>query len=286
MINLERLSAFVVFSEHLNFTHAARVLHISQPALHAQVSRLSEELGVPLYVRAGRVLRLTVEGEKVVAFGRDLGTRVAAFVGALRGEDTVESVTLAAGEGCFLYLLGPAIQSTTHPLRLITTDLAGTIDALRTGRAAVGVASTDAAPSGLTLTPLTEIPLVALNPNGHPLFGEGALSLTALEGVRLIVPPADRPHRQAIAGALARAGVSWEVAVEAGGWELMRRFVAMGMGLAIVNGFCPPPAGCCARQLPALPARRYAILRRPGAPSAAVAGLITALQAHAEDWRA
>jgi DNA-binding transcriptional LysR family regulator len=286
MMNLERLTAFVVFTEHLNFTHAARALCISQPALHAQVGRLADELGVPLYVRDGRTLRLTAEGERVAAFGRDLRARVVAFQGALRGEDAVEPVTLVAGEGCFLYLLGPAIQATTHPLRLITADIAATIDALRSGRAAVGVSSTDAAPAGLTLTPLTEIPLVALIPADHPLSGHGPLMLRELEGARLIVPPADRPHRQSISGALARAGVSWEVAVEAGGWELMRRFVAMGMGLAIVNGFCPPPQGCTARPLPELPSRAYVILRRPGAPSAPVAALLAALHAHAEDWRA
>ena len=286
MINLERLSAFVVFSEHLNFTHAARALHISQPALHAQVSRLSEDLGVPLYVRDGRTLSLTTEGEKVAAFGRKLRVQVAMFAASLRGESAHAPVTLAAGEGCFLYLLGPAIQASAHPLRLLTADLSGTIAALRAGRAAIGVASTDAVPAGLTLTPLTEIPMVVLIPEGHVLAGCGPLSLSALEGERLIVPPVERPHRQTIASALARAGVRWEVAVEAGGWELMRRFVAMGLGLAIVNGFCPPPAGCVSRPLPELPARRYAILRRPGDPGPAAAALIAALKHHAEDWRA
>ena len=208
------------------------------------------------------------------------------FTSSLRGENTVEPVTLAAGEGCFLYLLGPAIQATTHPLRLLTADLAGTIAALRSGRAAVGVASTDAVPPDLTLTLLTEIPLVLLIPPGHPLSGAGPLPLTALQDARLIVPPADKPHRQAISGALARAGVRWQVAVEAGGWELMRRFVAMNMGLAIVNGFCPPPPGCSSRPLPELSGRRYGILRRPGEPSAAVASLIEALHHHAEAWRA
>ena len=45
-MNLDRLQAFVVFSEHLNFTRAAAALCVSQPALHAQVARLSETLGV------------------------------------------------------------------------------------------------------------------------------------------------------------------------------------------------------------------------------------------------
>ena len=40
MLNLDRLHAFIVFSEHLNFTRAARALHVSQPALHVQIGKL------------------------------------------------------------------------------------------------------------------------------------------------------------------------------------------------------------------------------------------------------
>lgn len=45
------LEAFVVFCEHMNLTRAAQALHLSQPALHAQLQRLAQEVGAPLYLR-------------------------------------------------------------------------------------------------------------------------------------------------------------------------------------------------------------------------------------------
>ena len=49
MLKLEWLEAFAAFAEHQSFTRAARALHLSQPALHVQVKKLSEALGVALY---------------------------------------------------------------------------------------------------------------------------------------------------------------------------------------------------------------------------------------------
>src|SRR5688572_29951840 len=104
MINAEWLHSFVVFAETLNFTHAARRLHISQPALHVQVRKLCEELGVQLYARNGRVLTLTGAGHRVLAFARDQRERTERLVEEVSGIARPQAVVLAAGEGSFLYL--------------------------------------------------------------------------------------------------------------------------------------------------------------------------------------
>ena len=62
MLRTEWLEAFIAFAERLNFTHAARALHLSQPALFVQISKLGEAVGVPLYFRQGRQLQLTMLG--------------------------------------------------------------------------------------------------------------------------------------------------------------------------------------------------------------------------------
>ena len=85
MPNLEWLRSFVVFAEHLNFTRAAEALHLSQPALHVQVKKLAEQLGVTLYERRGRGLALTPDGRRVLAFGRELLARCERFSDDLRG---------------------------------------------------------------------------------------------------------------------------------------------------------------------------------------------------------
>ncbi|WP_449256798.1 LysR substrate-binding domain-containing protein [Bosea sp. (in: a-proteobacteria)] len=57
---------------HGHFGRAAEACAISQPALSMQVKAFEEELGVPVFERGGRQLRLTPFGEEVVARGRDI----------------------------------------------------------------------------------------------------------------------------------------------------------------------------------------------------------------------
>src|SRR5215475_9867837 len=121
-MNYDWLFAFVVFAEHRSFTHAARRLHISQPALHVQIRKLAEAVGRPLYRRDGRALSLTPEGLRLAAFGREVAERGRAVLEELRGRPPSGPVVLASGQGAFLYLLGPAIRrfpKDRWPLRLL-----------------------------------------------------------------------------------------------------------------------------------------------------------------------
>jgi DNA-binding transcriptional LysR family regulator len=270
MLKLEWLEAFAVFAEHQSFTRAARSLHLSQPALHVQVKKLSEALGVPLYRKKGQRLVLTADGERVAAFGRDVRDRTRELADVLAAGGKNHPVVLAAGEGAYLYLVGEGIKryvARGAPLRLVTRNREGTLDVLRSGEAHVGVAALDVPPDDLEARPLTDVGQVLVVPEAHPLAKKRRVRLTDLRGARLVVPGLDRPHRVALARALLEAGVSWEVAVEANGWELMLRFVELGVGLAVVNACCRIPPGLVACAMSELPRQRYYVLRRRGAPA-------------------
>ena len=109
----------------------------------------------------GRKLELTREGVEVLRFGREIAERGTAFLTTLRGSDSKQTVVLAAGEGSYLYLLGPAIREFARkalsPLRLITRDRDGTLAALRSGEAHVGVAPFETPPPDLVVQPLRRI---------------------------------------------------------------------------------------------------------------------------------
>src|SRR5690606_31077421 len=109
-LSTDALASFAVFADHLSFTRAAEELHISQPALHVKVRKLSETLDVPLYTRHGRRLALTPAGERVARFARDLDARVSAFLSDVRGAAPARVPALAAGEGAYLYLLGDVVR--------------------------------------------------------------------------------------------------------------------------------------------------------------------------------
>src|SRR5437763_11199612 len=108
-VSLDSLREFVVFADHLNFTRAAKELHLSQPALHVKVRNLTAQIGQPLYRKEGRNLVLTPAGEAVSRFGRQVEDQLRDLLGSLALPGLAPSV-LAAGEGAHLYALGPAVK--------------------------------------------------------------------------------------------------------------------------------------------------------------------------------
>lgn len=269
MLRAEWLEAFIAFAERLNFTHAAKTLHLSQPALFVQISKLGEALGVPLYTKQGRQLGLTDAGRRLLAFAREQRDRDGEVVSELRTGRSRATVTLAAGTGSFLYILGPALREflrlSPARLRLLQRERPGTVEAVKSGEAQLGVAAFDAIPDELEPQLLTRVPQLVVMPRQHALANRRRLKLRDLEGLSLIVPPVGQPQRATLEQALSSAGVRWQPAVEATGWTLVLRFVELGLGLTVVNGCCEIPRGLVARPLGELPAVSYYLVSRQGA---------------------
>lgn len=266
-MNYDWLFSFVVFADHLNFTRAAEALHITQPALHAQIRKLSEDVGTDLYRRQGRALVLTAEGRRLAAFGREVDARGRDVLAELRGQSARGPVILAAGQGAFLYLLGPAIKrfpKERWPLRVLSMSGPDTLAAVRDARADVGVAVVSNAPADLDCREVRRVGQIVLLPRGHRLSKRRKIMPADLDGENIVVAPEGSPHRSMLAQSLATAGARWSVAVEATGWELMIQFARYGLGIAVVNDFCPVPRGFAGIRLDGAPEVTYSVVTRPG----------------------
>jgi DNA-binding transcriptional LysR family regulator len=71
-VELYQLRSFVVVAEHGHLTRAADKLHISQPALSAQIRALEDELGIELFERKPTGMVLTGAGKQLVAQAQEL----------------------------------------------------------------------------------------------------------------------------------------------------------------------------------------------------------------------
>jgi DNA-binding transcriptional LysR family regulator len=74
-VDLRHLRYFVAVADAGGFSKAAARLRVSQPALWRQVRQLEQDLGVRLFDRIGRRVRITGQGEDLLAQGRDLLAR-------------------------------------------------------------------------------------------------------------------------------------------------------------------------------------------------------------------
>jgi LysR family transcriptional regulator, low CO2-responsive transcriptional regulator len=261
MFPAESLSSFLVFAERLNFTAAARELHISQPALHVKVRKLAEAVGRPLYMRQGRKLVLTADGEAVARFARQREEHLEQFLSELEGEHLDRRVVLSAGQGAYMYLLNDVIARESTRLRLLTGSRSKTIAQLRDGQAQLGVTVLEDLPEGLDTVLLTTFPQMLVVRKDHPLAGRAEVQGADLDGMQMVMPLPGHPSRLMLERMRAAAGIEWEVAVEAGGWPMMVNFVELGVGAAVVNG-------CVRSDLPMIPisdlppVSYYALYRR------------------------
>src|SRR5947209_16468421 len=102
-MELRQLEYLVAAADHGGFTRGARAVRVSQPAMSQAIASLEREVGIDLFVRTGRSVRLTPAGETVVERARhvlremaDLGSDMAALKGLHVGRiDVVALPTLA-----------------------------------------------------------------------------------------------------------------------------------------------------------------------------------------------
>lgn len=279
-MNHDALDSFVVFAKHLNFTTAARELHLSQPAFHTKIRKLGEELGVTLYLKQGRNLVLTRDGEQVAVFGREMQRQTVDFTARLSGSAPAP-ITLAAGRGAYLYLLGDAIRRHLRrfqDLKILTMPGPETVQAVEAGIAQLGVVARAPEDREFRVDLIRQVGQKVVVQKSHRLASRKSITPVDLNGEALIVPPRQRPHRTQLETVLASAGVSWNVAVEAEGWDLMVHFVRMGIGAAVVNDFVPVPRTLRGIPVQGFPEIPYHVIRKPAHTSEPADFLATAIR--------
>jgi DNA-binding transcriptional LysR family regulator len=223
---------------------------------------------VELYARRGRELVLTDEGVRLLAFAREIEAGRARLDADLRGGAPSERVTLAAGEGSYLYLLGPALRAFAKgdgaTLDLLTLGSKDVVDALLRGEADLGVAVLDLVPRRIEAVDLVRTPLCVAMRRRHRLARKRSVTPADLQGERIVLTPEGQLHREIVSRALGGLGGAPSTLV-ADGWPLMLQFVELGLGLAVVNGICALPRGVVARPIHALGTVTYRLLWRRGA---------------------
>lgn len=89
MLDTHQLNVFLVAAETLNFTHAARILHMSQPSVSQHIQSLEQHFEQELFRRSGRHIELTDSGRALLPLARDIVARsddIEVMMKSLHGE--------------------------------------------------------------------------------------------------------------------------------------------------------------------------------------------------------
>ena len=273
---LKPLRAFCQTTRLGSVSRAAEALYVSQPAITLQLQALERELGQKLFERSGRRLVPTRAGEALYELARPLvdgiDTLPAAFRDALKGMDA-GALNIAANSSTILYLLPRIVERFRqhHPdvrLSLHNTVSADGTDLLRADSVDLVVGSMHDVPGDLVYEPLHRFEQRLVMPPGHPLADKAELTLADIGQYGLILPPMRQITWRLVDLVFQQNRVPYTVALEVGGWEVIKQYVAMGMGISILSSICLTEADrgrLVTRPLDRFfPARSYGVVMRKG----------------------
>jgi DNA-binding transcriptional LysR family regulator len=239
-MDLQQLETFLAVVEERSFSRAARRLLRTQPAVSQVIRKLEDELGEPLFERALRDGSLTAAGEVLRAYAERLVGLRAEAASAVRELKTLErgQLNLAANEYTTLYLL-PLLDRfrriSPHITLAVQRSLASRIpDDLQARRAELGVLSFRPDPNQFRSILVYSDAVAFLVHAGHPLAGRRRVHLHELGAQNFVAHNVASPLRRQIIDTFAQHKTPLNIGVELPSLEAVKRFVAMGNGVALM----------------------------------------------------
>jgi DNA-binding transcriptional LysR family regulator len=237
-----RLRYFLAVAEEGSVTRAAARLRVAQPSLSQTLRTLEAELGVELFHRVGRGLRLSSAGEALIGPGRQALRAIdearEAVAGVLELQvGTLEIAALATlAVDPLASLVGRFRGSYAGvQVRMVEPETADGVRAMvRDGRCELGAAHLTAPAAGLEVYGLGDQELLFVMPPGSERADHRALSACELARTPFIVSPPATSTRILLEQALATVGVTPQIAVQTAAREAIIPLVLAGAGAALL----------------------------------------------------
>jgi len=243
---LRQLRAFCHAAQTGSISRAAERLCVSQPSVSLLIKGLEQDLNVLLFERRGPRIELTAAGQVLLETGLPLveGMDHLPEVFAARlGEAGQGALDLAAGESTILYLLPDYVKrySERYPgVKLHMHNVTGRdgLKMLRAGEVDFAVGSMIDVPEDMVYQPIFTFEPMLITAPDHPLAKKKKVTLEDVAPCGLILPPRHLSTWRIVDLVFHQHGLDYHVVLEAGGWEVIKKFVAMGMGVSIVTSIC------------------------------------------------
>ncbi len=272
----KQLRAFVSVVKLGTLTRAAEALYLSQPTISLQLQALERELGVVLMDRRRRRINLTDAGEALYELARPLvegwETLDRNFQAKVKGLQAGRLV-IAAGTSTIQYLLPELVRRYRERYPAVQLQLANVtgkdgLALLRADAADFAVGSMLDVPNDIAWAPVQHYDPMLIMPPDHPLAAKNRITLEDLSPYGLILPPQRLSTYRLVDLVFQQSQVPYHVAIEVGGWDVIKEYVAMGMGISIVTGICiteADSARLAVRNMSQFfPQRSYGVVMRKG----------------------
>jgi LysR family cyn operon transcriptional activator len=232
-VTLRQLQYFLTVAEHLHFTKAAEKLAVTQPTLSHQIAQLEDHIGMQLFARIGRKVRLTEPGALLKAYAdraiKELQAgrlALSELEGMVRGE-----LRIGAIQSFSRTLLPPILGSFVLAYPGICVDIQEMTglaieQALAAGSLDLGIGFAPSALDETEVEPMIDEHLLLVVGKRHRYVDRVSVDLAELDGLAMILLGREFSTRVLIDRYLAQAGAVPQVMHETNSMEVMLGMVA------------------------------------------------------------
>jgi len=243
---LKQLRAFCAAARAGSVSQAAETLFLSQPTVSLQIQALERDMNVVLFERRGPRITLTPEGVVLHQIAQPLVDGIEGLEESFNahfGRLETGELNIAAGESTTLYILPEYIKrfAATYPgIKIKLHNVTGRdgMAMLRADEADLAVGSMLEVPDDIVYHPSMSYSATLITPPDHALARKKEVTLADICPHGLILPPRHLATWRFLELVFSQSGLSFKVSLEAGGWEIIKKYVALGMGISIVTGVC------------------------------------------------
>ncbi|HEY7021605.1 MAG TPA: LysR family transcriptional regulator [Ktedonobacterales bacterium] len=263
-MNLHQLEIFRAVVERGSVSRAAEALYLSQPGVSLQIKALEKSLGLSLFEKHGRTLRLTEAGHELLKYSE----RIFALLDETRqvmeelGGATRGTVKVAASTTAGIYVVPPALGAfhRANPQIKLTLDVVNRITAqerLLNDEVDLAVMGLIEHPQDLEVAAFAPNELVVIAAPDNPLTQQRQIPLEALAGETLLLREQGSGTRTDVEAMLKERGIEVSIMMELRSSGAIKQAVAAGLGVAVM------PLGALELELLA---KRVAVLDVVGFP--------------------
>jgi DNA-binding transcriptional LysR family regulator len=243
-MDLSELQVFLTVAREGSFSRAAERLYRTQPAVSLAIRKLEDSLGQPLFVRGARPVRMTDAGtllkdyaERLLNLRDEVKKGLMELQGLKRGE-----LSLGVNESSIHALLPalgkfrevhPGVQVRVH--RMFSRDIPHEVVNYRLDLGAVSFVPRE---TQLQSTEILKDELTLVVPPKHALAKRKEVDVEELGKEAFIAHIVESPFRRKVIELFARHRTPLNMPIEMPTIESIKRFVQMGMGVAIVPRMC------------------------------------------------
>ena len=243
---VQQLRGFYYAARANSITKAAQKLGLSQPSVSLQIQALERDLKTQLFHRRGPRIRLTRDGQTLLDLARPLVEGIDGLLESFaerRESPTRGSLSIAAGGSTLQYILPPTIERFVRDFPDIelhlhnVTGKAG-LALLRGGEVDFAVGPMLDTPADIRFHPVVTHEPMLITSLKHPLAKRKSIRLKDIARYPLILPPRGQSTYRVVEMVFAEHSLEHDVKFEVGGYEIIKTYVKLGLGISIVMSHC------------------------------------------------